>query len=161
MAMRNGYALATREGLSEIAAHIQSLEEQDLEALRGELRVGVQWNTQVTRPGADHDVTQVYCSALPVAYSNHGAAHWATFAKFVLDASYEATFCLAVLNAMKTQNNTVFVTMLGGGAFGNRNEWIVEAIARSIGLFKNFDLNVRIVSYGRPSDEVQKLIDLV
>ena len=39
--------------------------------LRQLLRIGIQWNTQVTLNDAKHTVSQAYCSALPVAYSHH------------------------------------------------------------------------------------------
>jgi len=126
--MRNGYALASRGGLENIEAQILALDEAGRDALKGHLRVGVQWHTQVTLAGANHHLSQVYCSALPVAYSDHAAVHWQAFARLILEASYEATLCLAVLNAYENHNHAVYLTKLGGGAFGNRPEWIADAI---------------------------------
>lgn len=40
-----------------------------LQDLRGLLHVGVQSDTKVTQAGGGHCVTQVYCSAMPVAYA--------------------------------------------------------------------------------------------
>jgi hypothetical protein len=60
-----------------------------------------------------------YCSALPVAYCRHPSHMWAAFARLVLEASYEATICAAILNASSTGNNRSFLTLVGGGAFGN------------------------------------------
>ncbi len=138
--MRNGYALATAEGLGEIAALGQS-RRAELAAL---LRVGVQAETEVTLPGAGHHVTQVYCSALPVAYGAPPAGSWEAFARLILDAAYEATFHVAA-----GRGGRLFLTRLGGGVFGNRPEWISDAIRRALGLFAGAGLDVALVSYGR------------
>ena len=61
--MQNGYALATPEGLREIDAGLRAMTPGDLDGLRAELRIGVQWDVEVTLPGAGHVVTQVYGSA--------------------------------------------------------------------------------------------------
>jgi hypothetical protein len=103
-------------------------------------------------------VSQAYCSALPVAYSQHPASLWAEFAQLVLEASYEATICTAILNAVKTGNNKLFLTLLGGGAFGNKTDWIVSSIKRAFDLHKNADLDVSIVSYGSPTPCIQELV---
>ena len=65
--MRNGYALAKHEGLVEISNRLLVLNEADRDLLRQLMRIGIQWDTQVTLYGAAHTVTQAYCSALPVA----------------------------------------------------------------------------------------------
>src|ERR1700722_13686987 len=46
-------------------------------------------------------VTQVFCSALPVAYSPVPSIHWRRFASLVLEAAYEATLWAAVENARR------------------------------------------------------------
>ncbi|MGK7947185.1 MAG: hypothetical protein AB4058_22240, partial [Microcystaceae cyanobacterium] len=63
--MKNGYALASKEGLSEISRHLQVLSEKEKDDLRKLLRVGIQWNTQVTLNNCQHTVSQIYGSALP------------------------------------------------------------------------------------------------
>jgi hypothetical protein len=81
-------------------------------------------------------VTQVLCSACPVAYSRNPAALWQPLAHLVLQASYEATLLVAVANAARhggqAGSKRVFLTMLGGGAFGNRPAWIVAAMATAL-----------------------------
>lgn len=77
----------------------------------------------------------------------------------VLEAAYEATMLAAALNAQRGASNVVFLTLLGGGAFGNRNSWIYDAVRRALGLTKNFDLDVRLVSYGAPSKELVAVAD--
>ena len=74
--MRNGYALASQSGLVEIAHRLQASGESELDSLRQLLRIGIQWNTQVTRNDSKHTVSQAYCSALPVAYSHHPSRLW-------------------------------------------------------------------------------------
>ena len=157
--MRNGYALASCEGLMEISKGLKASSENELDQLRQLLRIGVQWNTQVTIKDLKHTVTQAYCSALPVAYSNHDSELWSDFARLVLDASYEATICTAILNYLSTGNNRVFLTLLGGGAFGNKTDWITQAIKRSLKLYENWNLEVAIVSYGRSKHYVRQLVE--
>jgi hypothetical protein len=157
--MRNGYALATRHGLIEIADHLRVSAESELDELRGLLRIGLQWNTQVTLEGCNHRVSQAYCSALPVAYSNHAADLWEGFARLVLEASYEATICSAILNWRETGNRHAFLTLLGGGAFGNRPEWILDALRRALVLYASWGLDVAIVSYRRSNPGVQALVE--
>lgn len=155
--MRNGYALASRRGLKAIAERIQSSTESEMDTLRSLLRVGLQWNTQVTLEGCSHLVTQAFCSALPVAYSRHSARSWWPFARLVLEATYEATICAAILNSEASGNHSVFLTLVGGGAFGNENNWIVDSIKRALELYRDTDLDVAIVSYGRSKRFVQEL----
>jgi hypothetical protein len=157
--MRNGYALASQEGLIEIARRLGTSSEEGLDRLRQRLRIGVQWNTQVTVRGATHTVTQAYCSALPVAYSQHPADLWEPFARLVLEAAYEATVCAAILNARDTGNKRLYLTQLGGGAFGNRTTWISDSITRALRLYQDWNLEVAIVSYRRSKPSVQQLVD--
>jgi hypothetical protein len=151
--MKNGYALATKNGLIEISERLQAASEAERDELRQLLRVGIQWNTQVTLKNAQHRVSQVYCSALPVAYSGHSASLWEPFARLVLEAAYEATLCVALLNRHTNQDaetddkHKLFLTLLGGGAFGNEPEWIAAAIERALNRYRQADLEVKIVCY--------------
>jgi hypothetical protein len=157
--MQNGYALATNSGLAEITNRLRAATESELNALRDMLRVGIQWNTQVTLKNSTHLVSQVYCSALPVAYSNYSSALWEEFGRLVLDASYEAAICTAILNWSSTGNNRVFLTLLGGGAFGNRTDWITDAIGRILKGYEKWNLDVAIVSYSSSNQHVQQLVE--
>ena len=159
--MKNGYALATEEGLGEIKNKLSDAREVEIDNLRGLLRIGIQWDTEVTIPNAGHTVTQAYCSALPVGYSSHPQELWAEFARLILDATYEATFCAAALNSLKTGNNKMYLTLVGGGVFENKTEWILGAIHRSIELYKDVGLDVNIVSYGKSNENVKKLIQMI
>ena len=146
--MRNGYALASHNGLLEISHRLRTSSESELDELRQLLRIGVQWNTQVTLNGSKHLISQAYCSALPVAYSDQDSNLWEEFARLVLEASYEATICAAILNSQRNGNNKLFLTLLGGGAFGNETPWVIGGLRRALNLYKHFDLDVAIVSYG-------------
>lgn len=156
--MRNGYLFPTDEGLQEISTKLQQASEVELEGLRGELRIGLQWQADVTLPGASHKVSQAYCSALPVAYGRQPTGHWSDFAKLILDAAYEATLCAAAINATQTGVNTVYLTLLGGGVFGNRDEWITAAIERAFKRHRHHGLDVQIVSYGQAKPAVTELV---
>jgi hypothetical protein len=148
--MRNGYALATRAGLNRVA---QSVAQGRADGLRRLIRVGVQRDTEVTLDHSGQCVTQAYCSAMPVAYGAYAQEDWAAFAKLVLEAAYEATFWLAL-----DRKAPLFLTLLGGGAFGNRMDWIVGAMERALDLFKGCDLDVRIVSHTRPTPALEPLL---
>jgi hypothetical protein len=78
-------------------------------------------------------------------------SHWESFASLVLQAAYEATISAAVLNAQRGASNVVLLTQLGGGAFGNHDDWIHAAMRRALEMMWGFDLDVRLVSYGTPS----------
>lgn len=155
---QNGYALPSKEGLHAIAAVLVDADEDERDGYRKLLRIGAQWDAGVSVSDAEHAVSQVFCSALPVAYSSVREDVWEPFARLVLEAAYEATMICGVLNARRTGNNIVFLTLLGGGAFGNANDWITDAIARAVGKFEFAGLDVRIVSYGQSQLCVQRLL---
>lgn len=156
--MKNGYALATDKGLDEINSRITAASTTELDEWRGLLRIGIQWNTQITLNQAKHCVSQAYCSALPVAYSSLNATKWAPFAKLVLQASYESCICAGILNTIRHGNNSVYLTLLGGGAFGNDTAWIMEAIEYALNRYYDAPLDLAIVSFGRSNSDVQALI---
>lgn len=56
--MENGYALPSQAGLAEISQRLLSANEQQLDELRSLLRIGMQWDTQVTLSNCQHVVTQ-------------------------------------------------------------------------------------------------------
>jgi hypothetical protein len=145
--MTNGYALCTKSGLGAISEYLASLDLAQLNQLSGRLRIGLHLDVQVTDGfgGPTQTVSQAFCSALPVAYSSIDVDIWAPFARFVLEAAYEATFLAAVLNQVRGGSPIVLLTHLGGGAFGNDSQWIEDAILRSLDLFARFDLDVQFV----------------
>jgi hypothetical protein len=156
---RNGYVLPTREQMEEADRRLDPMTEAEIDRIRSALRVGIQWGTEVTLPEAGHLVTQVYASALPVAYSAHPTSLWRQLARLVLEGAYEATLHAAALNALETGNHTAYLTLLGGGAFGNDTDWIIEAIRRALSTCSDFPLDVAIVSYRHSNPRVQALAD--
>ena len=154
--MKNGYAQATVSGLYHINDHLNQLEVNEYDELKSKLRVGIQWNTEVTLEGGGHLVTQVYCSALPVAYSQHDFYRWEKFARMILEATYETTILAGLLNYERCGNQDVFLTLVGGGAFGNRMSWILESIDSVIEKYKNLPLELKIVRFGSSDESVRK-----
>jgi len=157
--MKNGYALASQDGLNAINKYIHGLTPVEYEALKAKLEIGIQWDTEVTLSKNAHRVHQIYCSALPVAYSNVSFIYWEAFARLILEATYEATFYAALLNLEQTGNNKLFLTLVGGGAFGNEGNWIFDAIEQSILKFQNTPLDVCFVSYGSSNKVVQSVLN--
>ena len=157
--MRNGYALCTESGLASIARTLDAMSAGELDSLRDRLRVGLHWDVEVTggiTPGLL--VSQVFCSALPVAYTRIPANRWQAFATLVLEAAYEATLWATTLNTHRTASNVVYLTRVGGGAFGNETAWIDGAIRRALKTFAGVGLDVRLVSYGQPDPELLRLL---
>ena len=157
--MKNGYCLATSFGLESINEQLVGMSIEERELLKGQLRVGWQENTEVTISANKHCVSQAFCSALPVAYSQHSESEWEPFARLILEAAYEATFWLALMNLKRTGSNSVYLTMLGGGAFGNPTDWILDAISVNLQKFEKAGLNVRMVSYRQPDPQIARFID--
>jgi hypothetical protein len=156
--MVNGYALPSAGGLEEINRKLENMDEAALDAIRQALRIGLHWDTQVTLDDASHTVSQAYCSAMPVAYTSHAQELWAPLAKLILEAAYEATICAALLNVDRNRNNRLFLTLLGGGAFGNNPDWIMGAIRRSLELYSDSGLDIAVVSFGSSNRSVRRLV---
>ena len=156
--MQNGYAMCSRDGLDAIAGHLRALKPEQVDILRGKLRIGVHRDVEVTEGAGKHRllVSQAFCSALPVAYTDV-SADWEPFASLVLDAAYEATLLAAALNAQRGASNAVLLTQVGGGAFGNREDWIIAAMRRAMEKAPGSALDVRLVSYGAPSPAIMQL----
>ncbi len=157
--MRNGYALANKQGLKNITAQVKALTPDEYEDLKSKLRIGLQWDTEVTINEYKQRVSQAYCSALPVAYSLLDESLWEAFARLVLEATYEATLAAGVINLVQTGCNKVFLTLVGGGAFGNDTIWITDAIKKAVKKFEGVGLDICLVSYGRSDKVVKRLID--
>ena len=155
--MQNGYARPTPDQLDDIARLLDELSEDEIDDLRTELCIGIQWDTEVTISPERHTVTQVYGSALPIGYSDR-SDNWEPFARLVLEASYEATLHAAVINSVATANNSVYLTLLGGGVFGNKTSWIVDSIASALRWFGDSDLDIAIVSYGHSNPALAPLL---
>ncbi|MBM3991943.1 MAG: hypothetical protein FJ298_13170 [Planctomycetes bacterium] len=160
--MRNGYALLDASTLASIDAELAAANEAQLDAWRAKLRIGLHWNVEVTSAGPARGqlVSQAFCSALPVSYNRAGSGQaWARFATLVLEAAYEATLLAALENAQRSGSARVYLTLLGGGAFGNSRDWILRALRRALDLHRNRELHVSIVSYGSIPSDLRSLAD--
>lgn len=155
--MRNGYAMFDLPALDAVGERLSSMNDDDLDEARGHLRVGVHRSVEVTSAPSGHEVTQVYCSALPVAYNQQPAHLFEPLARLVLDATYEATLRAAAETRASTGDPTVFLTLVGGGVFGNQPSWIFDAIQRALDTVADAGLDVAIVSYGSPHPGVPNL----
>lgn len=147
--MRNGYALAKRRGLGLIRDYIATLTVDEYDALVSKLAFAMHFDAQVTTAaGTTNRVSQIFCSALPVAYTNIPAGEWGPFAQLVLDGVYEATLLVGRLNMLRGRSNLVMLTRVGGGVFGNRDAWIDQAIKRALRVVDTTGLDIRMVKYG-------------
>lgn len=156
--MQNGYCFPSSSGLETVDAALAKMCDEAIDDLMGQLMIGRQESAEVTIDHCNHTVTQIFGSALPVAYNSHPTDQWERFAKLVLDAAYEATFHCAVLNAQRTGCNKLFLTLLGGGVFGNRIEWILAAIERAARQFSASALDVAIVSHSRQDSRIEAML---
>lgn len=156
--MRNGYVLPTSQGLAAVNNHLRTADTETLDELRGLLRVGLHADVEVTDgPSPGPLASQIFCSALPVAYGRLPPSTWAPFASLVLEAAYEATLLAARLNAARGSSDRVLLTRLGGGAFGNDDAWIDQALLRALQC-AGYDLDIAVVSYGPPSRNLRDLV---
>jgi hypothetical protein len=163
--VRNGYTFSTSERLRALG---DELKKHDREQLLGEVRIGLQHDVGVTfvdrfgqpEPGFEPMVSQAFCSAVSCAYTPLGNSEWDSLARLVLEASYEATLWAAAINATRTEgSNRVWLTLLGGGAFGNDPEWIAAAIGLALRKLAKVDLDVHIAHYRRADPELESMID--
>ncbi|WP_375267593.1 hypothetical protein [Phenylobacterium sp.] len=147
--MRNGYALPKVDGLQRVRNYLGSVDEATREELKNRLRIGLHSDVEVTDGGSPEQiVSQAFCSAMPVSYSGFEPNAWEPLARLVLEAAYEATLAAAALTAQRSQTPLVFLTRLGGGAFGNDDAWIDAAIRMALGRFRDYALEAVFVSYG-------------
>lgn len=159
--MVNGYVMPSEEGLKEVNKHLAKMGQTEIKSLKHKLKLGIHWNTQVTMENSSNIVSQIFCSALPVSYSGFEDELWEPFARIILEAAYEATICAALINLERTGNNTLFLTLLGGGAFGNDEQWIKDAIVKALQKYNGFNLDVFIVSRGSSQKVVREIIEEV
>ena len=127
------------------------------------VKIGVHYNIGVTFDKLDRNlypqnaffiehkrgqlISQAFCSAISVAYSNLSIDLWEPFSILILQASYEATLWSAIINSRSGGSNKVFLTMVGGGAYGNNRTWILDAIANAIVATLEYGLNIKVCHY--------------
>ncbi len=151
LTVRNGYAFSDP---ARLAAAASALRARGRDAFIDRVRIGVQTGAQVTfasrfaEPDAPTFVSQAFCSALSCGYDRSPPEAWMPLATAVLDAAYEATLLSARAGVERgTCSGVVWLTFLGGGAFGNAPAWIADAISRAIGRAADARLDIRIAHY--------------
>jgi len=157
--MKNGYVLCGEAGLRSIDDVLAESSESELDDLRSRLRIGLHVDVEVTDDAAPPKqlVSQAYCSALPVSYNHPAPDRWRRFATVVLEAAYEATLLARVLTARRGGSNIVLLTRLGGGAFGNDEDWIDGALRRALALCEGCEIDIRLVSFRSPPTSMLEL----
>lgn len=167
--VKNGYTFASSvSGLKMVKDAINdSLSREELmQSLRVccHRGVGVTFSTRWKPLPHDMDVrvTQVFCSALSIAYDGNNAPMdlWEPLARIVLDGSYESVLLQAAIDRFENVGDGVtFLTFIGGGVFGNDPHWIADAIARALYICRALPLRVKICHHRAISPEMQGLID--
>jgi len=162
--VRGGYTWSDEARLEKLARELAT---RDRSALTGLVKVGLQEDVGVTfarrfvEPQQAATVSQVFCSALSCGYNSIDNALWTPLATIALDAAYEATLlAAAVIPPRPSAPRRVWLTALGGGAFGNRKEWIGTAIGRALVRAADLPLDVRIAHFRRQDRELTDYIQL-
>lgn len=161
--IRNGYSFSTPENLVALG---QALDAHERDALMGHIRIGlhspveVTFATRFSPPAEPRFVSQAFCSALSCGYASGSLAQWRPIATLVLDAAYEATLLAAILEAEAGRGSgRVWLTLLGGGVFGNSKAWIAYAIRRALTLVADRALDIRIAHHRVVDEEMRELVD--
>ncbi|VWX58674.1 conserved hypothetical protein [Burkholderiales bacterium 8X] len=162
VSMKNGYAQFPKGAATRIETYFANLGESDRKRLMGKLKVGIHGPVEITSDHLEsgHAVTQLLCSALPLQDLDGPEKDLLRpFAQLILDATYEATLLAGLANSRKEADSSkiVFLTLIGGHAFGNREAWILSAIRRALLLLANHSLDVRLISYNTPTEALTKL----
>ncbi|VVU94976.1 hypothetical protein CPAV1605_701 [seawater metagenome] len=145
----NGYALAGKD-LNENILQILNITQTDLDKIvEDNLNVGIvnncdsviQYRFNCNGPyylTEDSKLTStIFCSAIALSYSDR-SIYLEPLAKSVLKATYKIT----VMAGVKLKLKNVYLTQIGGGVFGNKIEWIKEAIEEAIDLVKYHDITI-------------------
>lgn len=173
--VHHGYTFGTEDGVQRLAKHIRALSTHERMDLKNHLRVGLLEGTQVVGLGLkgnnpDHVVTHVLASALslsapspfPADFSNRASVQtWEPFARLILEGAYEFTLMTAA-NLFRQGRCTadVFVTLLGGGAFGNPVPWILDALESALRRVQHVPLRVHLVLFRQaPCARMQQLVN--
>jgi len=160
--VRNGYTFSSEDKL--ILLNNKLSKDYNLrENIIKNLRIGIHYNIGVTFDKFNrklypqnasfkehkngHLISQAFCSGISVAYSGLSQNLWEPFSILILQASYEATLWAAVLNSKTGGSNKVFLTFIGGGAYGNDIKWILDAMAYAIVNTSDYGLDIKICHY--------------
>lgn len=167
--VRNGYVNSSMDRIKAFNSKLTSSEVID--ELTQKVRVGwhrpceVVFVDRTFTPVSPHTepkvcVTQVFCSAISCAYAARVALEdWEPLAQIALDAAYESTLLCAYLDKLRgIGNGKVFLTLIGGGVFGNKTEWIGKAIGRAMHRCRDLDLEVIVCHYSHVDKDVERFV---
>lgn len=162
----NGYIESDDELLTQLFDYLTVNREKTDEFVQA-VQVGLHTNVGVTFKNRYEEIPeqllvhQVYCSAISCAYSGADILLWEPLAKIVLDAVYEATILIAIMNRARGGSKDVFLTFVGGGAFGNKPEWIASSISRAIQIARTYatDIHINICHFRSKNRCIAQLVD--
>lgn len=143
----NGYCFAGAN-FAQLKKHLEN--ERNSSRILANLKIGIHRETEVTQKS--HRICQVFCSALPISYNRQRREEdWESFAKLILEGYYKGCLLVGAIDALekKQRKKKVFLTLLGGGAFGNPAKWIDEAIEKSLDVVDSELIDVYLVKYGQ------------
>jgi len=164
--VRNGYTNSDEEELQQFNDKLRAVADRD--KLAGLLRIGLHEDVEVPWTGTRYQlqqesdrqkVSQAFCSALAVGYSQGSVEGWEPLARLVLEASYEATLWAGARQAANGGSPKVVLTLLGGGVFGNAPEWILSAIARACVRLEGHGLDVIVVHFRMVNQQLVDQLD--
>jgi hypothetical protein len=153
--MRNGYVMFDNEKQLNII-NCELIKSPDIRRIaRSLIKVGIHSDVGVAdytqNPCKEmHQITQVFCSGLPIEYNNLAKKLWYGFSEIILEAMYENTLMVAVeQNKKNNKFEPCFLTLIGGGVFGMKHSQIKRAIVRACNIIavKGHKLDVRVIHY--------------
>ena len=102
----------------------------------------------VLQPTSKKDlISNAWCSTIPLKYLDKEFVSKPSIkklAKQILYATYLLTIQAAVFHP---RINTLYLTFVGGGFFGNKNKWIVNAILSAVKKHQHASLKIIILHY--------------
>ncbi len=159
--VKNGYVESDLESLASFDAEVSS---RSWDELVGAVRIGIQERTEVvfknrfSRLSTPHLVNQAFCAAVSCAYSACPKDSWKNLAQVALDAAYEGALLAAAMQRdSDVGTGRVWLTFVGGGAFGNKASWIYSAMKRALARAATLNLDIRICHYQKLQDPFSAL----
>lgn len=179
--VKNGYVFSTIDKLNKLNTILNN-DKIISKKILNSIKVGIQANTEVLMKNKNEPlctttkhklVTQIYCSAISCSYSHINVSYWEPFACIILDSIYESTLWSSLLYApvckiLNSNHYKVYLTFIGGGAFGNKLSWIINSMAKSIKKFISIMINtydilfdIIICHYQSINPQIQNQIDSI
>jgi len=152
--LKNGYVCSDTKRLEALRKRLEEMDEAGREELRSCIKVGLGLGSEVSfsalvpfeglvpvPAGSAQRASQVFSAAANVKMAGCVPADWEPFTRLLLEATYEAALWAAVRNARLAAeaasppplgSRRVMLTSVGGGVFGNRPQWIMDAMNRAL-----------------------------